>query len=110
MSTIVNATNEATEVLEVQGNKLIETIKGILAAGKINRLIISSTSGKTRLDIPYGAGLTATALVTYLLPPLAISTPVLLLKGCSSKNRGRVNFARSGSRSRDRTSYDVRAA
>ena len=75
-----NATeSNATEVHEVQGNKLIGTIKGILAAGKINRLVISSVNGKQLLDIPFAAGLTVTALVTYLIPLLAALTPIGLL-------------------------------
>ena len=75
-----NATeSNATEVHEVQGNKLIGTIKGILAAGKINRLVISSANGKKLLDIPFAAGLTVTALVTYLIPLLAALTPIGLL-------------------------------
>ena len=73
--------NTSAEVIEVQGNKLIQTLKNILAAGKINRIIISSANGATLLDIPYAAGLTATALVTLLIHPLALLTPIVLLLG-----------------------------
>ena len=73
--------NTSTEVIEVQGNKLIRTLKSILASGKINRIIISSANGATLLDIPYAAGLTATALVTLLIHPLALLTPIVLLLG-----------------------------
>ena len=82
MSTEADTTqNTTSEVHEVRGNKLIETIKDIFAAGKVNRLVISSVNGNQLLDIPFAAGLTVTALVTYLMPLLAIFTPIGLLLG-----------------------------
>ena len=71
--------SNVTEVHEVEGKSLIGTIKGIFAAGKINRLVISSVNGKKLLDIPFAAGLTVTALLTLLMPLLAALTPIGLL-------------------------------
>ncbi|MGB0385694.1 MAG: DUF4342 domain-containing protein [Ardenticatenaceae bacterium] len=77
MSTEANT----TEVHEVRGNRLIGTIKSIFAAGKVNRLVISSADGNKLLNIPLAAGLTVTTLVTFLMPVLALFTPIGLLLG-----------------------------
>lgn len=70
-----------TEVIEVQGNKLIETVKDIFAAGKVHRLTISSIDGGTLLDIPYVAGLSVAVLIALFIPTLALLTPIGLLLG-----------------------------
>lgn len=79
--TTQNTPSETTEVYEVQGNKLIATLKGILTAGKVNRLVISSAKGKKLIDIPYAAGLTVTALLTLIMPLVIGLGPLVLLVG-----------------------------
>jgi len=82
MSTETQTTvNTPNEVIEVQGNNLIETVKDILAEGNVSRLVIYGASGNKLLDIPYAGGLTVTALVTLFIPPLAFFTPIALLLG-----------------------------
>ncbi|MGB0385695.1 MAG: DUF4342 domain-containing protein [Ardenticatenaceae bacterium] len=82
MSTQTQTTvNTPNEVIEVQGNRLIGTVKSILAAGKVNRLVIYRANGDQLLDIPYAGGLTVTALATLFIPPLAVLTPLALLLG-----------------------------
>lgn len=82
MSSDPNTTqNTSNEVHEVQGNRLIGTIKNIFASGKVNRIIISSANGNKLLDISYAAGLTVTALLTLLMPLLVGLAPIVLLLG-----------------------------
>ena len=82
MSTQADTTvNTPNEVIEVQGNKLIQTVKGILAKGNIGRLVIYWANGDKLLDIPYAGGLTVTALATLFMPILAAFTPIVFLMG-----------------------------
>jgi len=80
-STESSADAPITEMIEVKSNKLVETVKGIVAAGKFNRLTISSINGRTLLDIPYVAGLGVAALIALYIPMLALLTPIGLLLG-----------------------------
>lgn len=61
---------ESTEVIEIDGSKLIESVEKMVDRQNISRVIIYKPNGDTFLDISFAAGLTMTVLTTFLLPKL----------------------------------------
>jgi hypothetical protein len=61
---------ESTEVIEIDGSKLIESVEKMVGKQNISRLIIYKANGDTFLDLSFAAGLTMAVLTTFLLPKL----------------------------------------
>ena len=61
---------ESTEVIEIDGGKIIETIENMVDKQSISRLIIYKRNGDVFLDLSFAAGLTMALLTTFLLPQL----------------------------------------
>lgn len=82
MSTEAETTaNTPNKVIEVRGNKLTQTIRGIFAKEDFSRVIIYWANGDKLLDIPYVAGLTGMFLINVFLAPVAALTPIAFLVG-----------------------------
>ena len=61
---------ESTEVIEIDGGKIIETIEKMVDKQNISRLIIYKANGDIFLNLSFVAGLTMAVLTTFLLPQL----------------------------------------
>lgn len=61
---------ESTEVIEIDGSKIIESVEEMVNKQNISRLIIYKPNGDRFLDISFVAGLTMAVLTTFLLPKL----------------------------------------
>lgn len=61
---------EPTEVIEIDGSKIIENVEKMVDKQNISRLIIYKENGDTFINIPFAAGLTMAVLTTFLLPKL----------------------------------------
>jgi hypothetical protein len=57
-----------TEKFTVAGNELIDTIKRLISAGNIRKLILWSESGKKLLEIPLTAGVALGGAAVLLAP------------------------------------------
>lgn len=53
------------EEIHVSGNKLLTTIKGLVRAGNVRRVVIRNPDGRTVLDLPLNAGLVGAALLPF---------------------------------------------
>lgn len=62
--------SESTEVIEIDGGKIIETIEEMVDKQNISRLIIYKGNGDVFLNLSFAAGLTMAVLTTFLLPQL----------------------------------------
>ena len=54
-----------TEEIHVQGNKLLSTIKNVIRAGNVRRVVVRNGDGRTVLDIPLTAGLVSAVLLPF---------------------------------------------
>ena len=63
----MTAPNSYTEEIKVTGGKLLETVKNVVRAGNVRRVVIRNASGRTVLDVP----LTAGAVGVVLMPMFA---------------------------------------
>lgn len=61
---------ESTEVIEIDGGKIIETIEEMVDKQSISRLIIYKANEEIFLNLSFAAGLTMAVLTTFLLPQL----------------------------------------
>ena len=52
-----------TEEIQVQGNKLLTTIKNIVRAGNVRRIVVRNGEGRTVMDVPLTAGVVGAALL-----------------------------------------------
>jgi hypothetical protein len=52
-----------TEEIQVGANKLLSTIKGIVREGRVRRVIVKNSSGRTVLDVPLAAGAVGAVLL-----------------------------------------------
>lgn len=63
--------NSWTEEILVTGNELVDRVKKLVADGKVRRLIIRNTEGKSLLEIPLTAGVAVGGVITIIAPVLA---------------------------------------
>lgn len=68
--TAEQAPTESTEVIEMDGGKIIETIEQMVDKQSISRLVIYKSNGDVFLNLSFAAGLTMAVLTTFLLPQL----------------------------------------
>ncbi|HCX83828.1 MAG TPA: hypothetical protein DHV14_01550 [Micrococcales bacterium] len=59
-----------TEQFTVSGEKLLGKVKELIAEGNVRRIILTTTSGNTLLEIPLNAGLAVTAVAAVFAPVL----------------------------------------
>jgi hypothetical protein len=59
----MTAPGSYTEEIKVTGGKLLETVKNVLRAGNVRRVIIRNPSGRTVLDVPLTAGAVGVVLM-----------------------------------------------
>jgi hypothetical protein len=60
-----------TEELEISGEKLVETVKKLVAEGNVRRLIIKKPDGESLLEIPLTAGVAIGGAMVVFAPVLA---------------------------------------
>jgi hypothetical protein len=60
-----------TEELEISGEKLVETVKKLVAEGTVRRLIIKKPDGESLLEIPLTAGVAIGGAMVVFAPVLA---------------------------------------
>lgn len=54
-----------TEEIHVKSNKLLTTIKELVRAGNVRRVVVRNGEGRTVLDIPLTAGLVSAVLLPF---------------------------------------------
>ncbi|HEX5831939.1 MAG TPA: DUF4342 domain-containing protein [Gemmatimonadaceae bacterium] len=54
-----------TEELQVEGNKLLATVKRIVREGNVRRVVIRNPQGRTLLDVPLTAGVVGAVLLPF---------------------------------------------
>ena len=54
-----------TEEIHVKSNKLLTTIKDLIRAGNVRRVVVRNGEGRTVLDIPLAAGLVSAVLLPF---------------------------------------------
>ena len=59
------------EEIEIAGSQLVESLKELIAEGKVRRLIIRTAEDKVMLEIPLTAGVAVGGVVTFFAPVLA---------------------------------------
>jgi hypothetical protein len=60
-----------TEDIEVAGTELVDSIKGLVKAGNVRRVILRTPDNKLLLEIPLTAGTVASGVVVLIAPVLA---------------------------------------
>lgn len=60
--------NSFTEKIEVAGENLVKTVKGLMKDASVRRIIIRNSAGKQLLNIPMAAGLAGGALAIFIAP------------------------------------------
>jgi hypothetical protein len=63
----MSATRTITEEIQVTGAKLVQTVKDIVRAGRVRRVVVKNPDGRTILDVPLTAGFVG----AWMLPGLA---------------------------------------
>jgi hypothetical protein len=66
-----------TQEFEVESEKLLENVKGILRQGNARRIIIRKHNDDVLLDLPLPIGVGAAVLAVYLTPFIAVITAVV---------------------------------
>jgi hypothetical protein len=61
----MSATRPITEEFQVTGGKLLQTVKNIVKAGNVRRIVVKNPQGKTVLDVPLTAGVVGAALLPF---------------------------------------------
>jgi hypothetical protein len=65
----MTAPGSYTEEIKVTSGKLLETVKNLVRAGNVRRVVVRNAAGRTVLDVPLSAGLTV-GLAGAVLAPL----------------------------------------
>lgn len=53
------------EEIQVSGGKLLQTVKNIVKAGNVRRVIVKNAEGRTVVDVPLTAGVVGAALLPF---------------------------------------------
>jgi len=61
----MSATRPIVEEIQVTGGKLLQTVRNIVKAGNVRRIIVKNPQGKTVLDVPLTAGVVGAALLPF---------------------------------------------
>lgn len=61
----MTAPGSYTEEIKVTGGKLLETVKNVVRAGNVRRVVIRNPSGRTVLDVPLSAGAVGVVLMPF---------------------------------------------
>ena len=59
----MTAPGSYTEEIKVTGAKLLETVKNVVRAGNVRRVVVRNSAGRTVLDVPLTAGLAGAVLL-----------------------------------------------
>jgi hypothetical protein len=59
----MTAPGSYTEEIKVSGGKLLETVKNVVRAGNVRRVVVRNAAGRTVLDVPLTAGLAGAVLL-----------------------------------------------
>jgi ABC-type hemin transport system ATPase subunit len=59
----MTAPGSYTEEIKVTGGKLLETVKNVVRAGNVRRVVVRNAAGRTVLDVPLTAGLAGAVLL-----------------------------------------------
>lgn len=55
----------AAEEISVAGHKLLDTVRGIVRAGNVRRVVVRNASDRVVLDVPLAAGVVGAALLPF---------------------------------------------
>ena len=61
----MTAPNSYTEEIKVTGGKLLATVKALVRAGNVRRVVVRNAAGRTVLDVPLTAGLAGAVLIPF---------------------------------------------
>lgn len=59
----MTAPNSYSEEIKVTGGKLLETVRNVVRAGNVRRVVIRNAAGRTVLDVPLTAGVAGAVLL-----------------------------------------------
>ena len=62
----MTAPGSYTEEIKVTGAKLLETVKNLVRAGNVRRVVVRNAAGRTVLDVPLAAGVAGAGLLPLL--------------------------------------------
>jgi hypothetical protein len=82
-----------TEESEVDGNKLVDHVKGLIEKGNIRQIKITAKDGDQLLEVPLSLGLIAGSAIALTAPWLAVLGVVAALVG-----RARIEVERDASK------------
>ncbi len=61
----MTAPGSYTEEIKVTGGKLLETVKNVVRAGNVRRVVVRNAAGRTVLDVPLTAGVAGAVLLPF---------------------------------------------
>ena len=61
----MTAPGSYTEEIKVTGSRLVETVRNLVRAGNVRRVVVRNGEGRTVLDIPLTAGLVSAVLLPF---------------------------------------------
>lgn len=61
----MTAPNSYTEEIKVTGGRLLETVRNVVHAGNVRRVVIRNGAGRTVLDVPLTAGAVGAVLLPF---------------------------------------------
>jgi hypothetical protein len=59
----MTAPNSYTEEIKVTGGKLVDTVRNLVRAGNVRRVVVRNGAGRTVLDVPLAAGVAGAVLL-----------------------------------------------
>ncbi len=59
----MTAPGSYTEEIKVTGGKLLDTVKNVVRAGNVRRVVVRNAAGRTVLDVPLTAGVAGAVLL-----------------------------------------------
>ncbi len=61
----MSASRPVTEEIQVTGGKLLQTVRNVVKAGNVRRVVVRNSQGRTLLDMPLTAGVVGAALLPF---------------------------------------------
>lgn len=59
----MTAPGSYTEEIKVTGGKLLDTVRNLVRAGNVRRVVVRNAEGRTVLDVPLSAGVAGAVLL-----------------------------------------------
>ena len=61
----MTAPRPAAEEISVAGHKLLDTVRGLVRAGNVRRIVVRNSRERVVLDVPLAAGVVGAALLPF---------------------------------------------